>query len=78
VPCENTNNYVSRHDVFTAPATFQIVLRALQAVMSRATQDAIKIWGPNRNEWQKNLLQFISEDQLDPEFGGTREPNFKR
>ncbi|OXA51618.1 hypothetical protein Fcan01_13525 [Folsomia candida] len=69
------NNFPGMADSIIAiktPQTFDLVLRALTSVMSKETREAVKIWGPNRDEWQTNLLKQIPADQLDEEFGGTR------
>lgn len=65
-------NFTWHVDFVAAPQTFDLVLRALTSVMSKETREAVKIWGPNRDEWQTNLLKQIPADQLDEEFGGTR------
>lgn len=54
------------------PQTFQLLLQALTRVMSKETQEAVKIWGPNKNEWKTNLLKQIPAEELDEEFGGIR------
>jgi len=54
------------------PQTFQLLLQALTRVMSKETQEAVKIWGPNKKEWKTNLLKQIPAEELDEEFGGIR------
>jgi len=33
---------------------------------------AVKVFGFNKEEWQKEILRLVDADQLRPEFGGTK------
>jgi len=56
----------------SAPAAFDVLFQALKTVMSKETQDAVRIYGYDRRVWQTKLLEVVPADQLDEAFGGTR------
>ncbi|XP_035711152.1 SEC14 cytosolic factor isoform X2 [Folsomia candida] len=51
---------------------FQTVFNLFKHVMSKAMQDTFHIFGTNKDEWRKELLSLIPENELTPNFGGTK------
>ncbi|CAL8068094.1 unnamed protein product [Orchesella dallaii] len=58
--------------IFNAPPTVQAVRPIVRQAISTHTRRHIKIFGSNKVEWRRYLLDFIDEDQLTEDFGGTR------
>jgi len=48
------------------------VFNTLRAFMSQATQDAIRVYGYDKEEYSQALLEMISPDQLPIQYGGTK------
>ncbi|CAL8068098.1 unnamed protein product [Orchesella dallaii] len=57
--------------IINAPPNIQAILQALRSAITDRTRRQIKIFGTDKNEWQKYLLSFIDKDQLTEDFGGT-------
>lgn len=60
--------------VIDAPTTINVVLEAIRPFLTRATRDALKIFGPNRNKWLPYIEQRVAKDQRRPQYGGTKPP----
>ncbi|CAL8109311.1 unnamed protein product [Orchesella dallaii] len=58
--------------IFNAPATIQAVRPIVRGAISSRTRGNIHLYGTNKAEWQKYLLQFIDAEQLTEDFGGKR------
>jgi len=55
-----------------APAVFEPVLSAIRPFMSPLTNQALKIFGQSRREWEAILYKDIDRDQLPDEVRGTK------
>ncbi|ODM93185.1 SEC14-like protein 2 [Orchesella cincta] len=58
--------------IFNAPQTLQTLRPLVRSAISGHTRRHLKLFGTNKAEWQKYLLEFIDKDQLTEDFGGTR------
>ncbi|ODN06055.1 SEC14-like protein 2 [Orchesella cincta] len=58
--------------IFNAPATIQAVRPIVRGAISGRTRGNIHLFGTNKAEWQKYLLEFIDAEQLTEDFGGKR------
>jgi methionyl-tRNA synthetase len=54
------------------PRSFDAIFQLMQPIMSESTKKAIKLFGYDKEEWGRELLKEIAEDQLLPAFGGTK------
>jgi hypothetical protein len=66
--------YDSLYDCYLAPETFKFLLSIATPHMKgeRENKDATQIFGANKKEWQKVILDFVPPDQIRYQFGGTR------
>jgi len=58
--------------LLNTPETFEVVLNLMRPLMSEQTQEALKIYSNNRNEWEHIVFADIKKDQLVKEYGGTK------
>ncbi|OXA64787.1 SEC14-like protein 2 [Folsomia candida] len=58
--------------VINAPRVFEVVLNIVKPLMSKDRRDAIFVFGTNEAEWKADLLSNIPENELTPNFGGTK------
>ena len=49
---------------------FGVLLNIVTPFLNKTTVDALKVFGPNKEEWSKALLEEIDADQLPAYFGG--------
>jgi hypothetical protein len=68
-----SSNY-SKIDVFfcLGPRISEPLLNLLKNIMTKASSEALKIYGYDKSEWQPVLQNAIYSDQLAVEFGGTK------
>ncbi|ODM92302.1 SEC14-like protein 2 [Orchesella cincta] len=57
-----------------ATPAVQIVLNAVRPIFSRSTNNAIKVFGPNRSKWMEYLDNKISRSERRKSYGGTKPP----
>ncbi|OXA49619.1 SEC14 cytosolic factor [Folsomia candida] len=69
----NMDNFnLAQHGCVQSLDVFQTVFNLFKHVMSKAMQDTFHIFGTNKDEWRKELLSLIPENELTPNFGGTK------
>ncbi|CAL8093053.1 unnamed protein product [Orchesella dallaii] len=64
--------YTHKITLINTPPIFKTVLDVIQPLFTARTKEILKIFGPNKKEWQEYLDKEISRDALRPEYGGTR------
>jgi len=57
--------------LFNTPPVFEVVLRAIRPLMSPMTRNALQVYGQDKEQWSRRLLEIADKSQLTPEFGGT-------
>jgi len=68
--------YVSILLFFSAPKIFAVLYNLIKPCLHQATVDKMKIFGSNKDEWSKAMLEEIDADQLPVHYGGTKtDPN---
>ena len=55
----------------TAPKIFTFVFGMVKPLLHQMTQDKIRIFGFDKDEWKAALLEDIDADQLPAYYGGT-------
>jgi hypothetical protein len=76
---EWTNNYERNYPqtfgnfyMINTPRIFQPLLELLRGIFTPHTRKALKVYGPNKQEWVPELLKFIDEDVLIQQYGGKK------
>jgi len=59
------------YKIYVVPSVFEIVFTVVKPAFPKELQESIVIFGTNKREWKKFLLDLIDEDQLPHELGGT-------
>jgi CRAL/TRIO domain len=54
-----------------APKIFTVVFSMFKPFMTQSTIDKFRIFGTDKDEWIKALLEDIDRDQLPKHWGGT-------
>jgi hypothetical protein len=63
--------------LLNTPPIFQALLSLIRPLLSPLTRDALFIYGNNKEEFQKALLQEIDANQLSSQYGGNKEQGFE-
>jgi len=66
------NDYCEIFFTHSAPAAFDVLLRIVYPVLSDEVKDFLKIYGTNKKEWHKAVLEVVPEDQIRVQFGGIK------
>jgi len=59
--------------VLNTPDIFQNIIQLIRPFMSEESRKDLTVYGYNRDQWRKVLLDNIPEDQLPQKFGGIKE-----
>ncbi|CAL8128842.1 unnamed protein product [Orchesella dallaii] len=66
--------FCDRLILFNSPPSFEVVLSIIRPLMNPITRNSLEVYGHDKEQWSKRLLEVVDADQLTPEYGGT----FKR
>lgn len=58
--------------MFLAPSVVTVLLNILKPILSETTKSGIKIYGSNREEWEKALANHIENEYIPTFYGGNR------
>jgi hypothetical protein len=53
------------------PRTFEALLGLMKPIMRESTRNAMRTFGYDKEEWRRELLKEIADDQLMPALGGS-------
>ncbi|ODM91320.1 SEC14-like protein 2 [Orchesella cincta] len=56
--------------LYNTPGVFELVLRVIRPLMSQVSRDSLKVYGQDKAQWSKALLNTADKTQLRPEYGG--------
>ncbi|ODM99264.1 SEC14-like protein 2 [Orchesella cincta] len=63
--------FCDRIILFNSPPSFEVVLSVIKPLMSADTRNALEVYGHDKTQWQKRLLEVVDASQLTPDYGGT-------
>ena len=55
-----------------APRVFTTIVEPFSSILSQLSRDVLIIYGLDKSEWQRALLDVIPRDQLPVQYGGTK------
>jgi len=63
---------VRRLIAFNAPRIFNNLVQILKQVITRSTANVVEVYGVDKSEWSRVLLDVFPAEELPLSFGGTK------